>query len=130
MSVSVDPAGAASVDPAGSIIQPSTEGSEEARFAATSVAMEAATTVVTAPEVAVTISASTASVVATTSVRDELIPIPRPVTERGSGSTSAEFSSAGDIMEELTRQMVQQFFASMRSCIDLILAGVSSFEFA
>ena len=33
-------------------------------------------------------------------------------------------------MEELTRQMVQQFFASMRSCIDLILSGGSSFEFA
>ena len=33
-------------------------------------------------------------------------------------------------MEELTRQMAQQFFASMRSCIDLILFGGSSFEFA
>ena len=130
MAVRVDSAGATSVDPTGNTIQPPTEGSEEARFATISVAMEAATTVVTAPEVAVTISASTVSVVAPTSVRDELIPIPRPVTERGSGSTSTEFSSAGDIMEELTRQMVQQFFASMRSCIDLILSGGSSFEFA
>jgi len=33
-------------------------------------------------------------------------------------------------MGELARQVVQQFFASMRSCIDLILSGNSSFEFA
>ena len=129
MAVSVDSAGAASVDPAGNTIQPPTEGSGEAGFAATSVVMEAATTVVTMPEVPVTISASTVPVVDPTPARDELIPTPRPVMERGSGSTSAEFSSAGDIMEELTRQMVQQFFASMRSCIDLILSGGSSFEF-
>ena len=30
----------------------------------------------------------------------------------------------------LTRQMVQQFFASMQSCINFILSGDSSFEFA
>ena len=50
--------------------------------------------------------------------------------ERGFGSTSAEFSPANDIMEELARQMVQQFFTFMRSCIDLILYRGSSFEFA
>jgi len=33
-------------------------------------------------------------------------------------------------MEELARQMVQQFFASMKSCIELVLSGGSSFEFA
>ena len=33
-------------------------------------------------------------------------------------------------MEELARQMVQQFFASMRFCIYLIFSGGSSFEFA
>ena len=33
-------------------------------------------------------------------------------------------------MKELARQMVQQFFASMRSCVDLILSGDSFFEFA
>ena len=33
-------------------------------------------------------------------------------------------------MKELVRQMVQQFFASMRSCVDLILSGGSSFKFA
>ena len=35
-----------------------------------------------------------------------------------------------DIMEELAHQMVQQFFISMRSCIELVLSGVSSFKFA
>jgi len=29
-----------------------------------------------------------------------------------------------------TRQMVRQFFASMKPCIDLVLSGGSSFEFA
>ena len=77
MAVSVDSAGAASVDPAGSTIQPSTEGSEEVRFAATSVAVEAAMTA-TALEVPATISASVAPVVDPTPARDELIPIPRP----------------------------------------------------
>ena len=33
-------------------------------------------------------------------------------------------------MEELAYQMVQQFFASMKSCIELVLSGGSSFEFA
>jgi len=33
-------------------------------------------------------------------------------------------------MKELARQMVRQFFASMKSCIDLVLSGSSSFEFA
>ena len=33
-------------------------------------------------------------------------------------------------MEELAHQMVQQFFTSMKSCIELVLFGRSSFEFA
>ena len=33
-------------------------------------------------------------------------------------------------MEELAYQMVQQFFTSMKSCIELVLSGRSSFEFA
>ena len=77
-----------------------------------------------------TLSLPDEPVVGLTPARDELIPISRPVMERGSGSTSTEFSPANDIMEELARQMVQQFFASMRSCIDIILSGGSSFEFA
>jgi len=33
-------------------------------------------------------------------------------------------------MEELAHQMVQQFFTSMKSCIELVLFRRSSFEFA
>ena len=68
-------------------------------------------------------------IVGLTPAQDELIPVSHPVMKRGSGSTSAGLSPANDIMEELARQMVQQFFASMRSCVDLILSGGSSFEF-
>ena len=120
---------AASVDPEGNTIQASTEGPEEVRFAATSVAVEAATTA-TALEVSATISASDEPVVNIPPAQDEPIFASRPVVERGSGSSSAEFSPANDIMKELARQMVKQFFASIRSCIDLILSGGSSFEFA
>ena len=42
----------------------------------------------------------------------------RTIIERGSGSASAGLSPATDIMEELAHQMVQQFLASMKSCID------------
>jgi len=91
--------------------------------------VEAATTI-TASEVSATLSVPDEPIVGLTPAQDELIPVSRPVMERGSGSTSAEFSPANDIMEELARQMVQQFFASMRSCINLILSGGSSFEFA
>ena len=34
-----------------------------------------------------------------------------------------------DIMEELALQMIQQFFISMKSSIELVLFGRSSFEF-
>ena len=91
--------------------------------------MEAATTI-TVPEVSVTTSAPDEPIVGLTPVQDELTPVSRPVMERGSGSISAEFSPVNDIMEGLARQMVQQFFTSMRSCIDLILSGGSSFKFA
>jgi len=126
LAASVDPAVTASVEPAGSTIQPLTQGSEDT---AISGAMEVSTTVA-APDVSATISVSVAPVVDPTPARDELILIPRPVIERGSGSTSARSSPASDIMGELARQVMQQFFTSMRSCIDLILSGGSSFEFA
>ena len=74
--------------------------------------MEAATTI-NAPEVPVILSVPDEPVVDRTPAPDELIPVSRPVIERGSGSTSAEFSPVNDIIEELARQMVQQFFASM-----------------
>jgi len=35
-----------------------------------------------------------------------------------------------NIMKELVHQTVQQFFTSMRSCIELLLSERSSFEFA
>jgi len=35
-----------------------------------------------------------------------------------------------DIIEELAHQMVKQFFASMKSSVELVLSGGSSFEFA
>ena len=56
--------------------------------------------------------------------------VTRPIIEMGSGSALAGLSPATDIMEELACQMVQQFFASMKSCIELVLSGGSSFEFA
>ena len=54
----------------------------------------------------------------------------RPIIERGSGSALAGLSPATDIMEELAHQMVQQFFTSIKSRIELVLSGRSSFEFA
>jgi len=56
--------------------------------------------------------------------------VTRPVIERGSMSALAGSSPATNIMEELAHQMVQQFFASMKSCIELVLSGGMSFEFA
>jgi len=47
------------------------------------------------------------------------------VTKKGSGSFLG-----GEDMGDLARQMVQQFFTSMGSCIDLIFRGSSSFQFA
>jgi len=120
---------AASVYQEGRRAQASTEDPEEVKLATTSSATEIAI-VVAVPEASATISISVAPVVGLTPARDELSSVPRPVIEKGSGSASAEFFPAGDIMGELARQVVQQFFASMRSCIDLILSGSSSFEFA
>ena len=91
--------------------------------------MEAATTI-TVPEVLVTTSVSDEPIVGLTPAQVELVPVSHPVIERRSGSTSTGLFSANDIMEELARQMVQQFFASMMFCIDLVLSGGSSFKFA
>ena len=91
--------------------------------------MEAAT-IITVLEVLVTTSGSDEPIVGLTPVQVELVPVSHPVMEKGSGSTSAGLSLANNFIEELACQMVQQFFASMRSCVDLILSGGSSFEFA
>jgi len=98
-------------------------------FAVASVVVETATTI-TVPEVSVATSVSDESIVGLSPVQVELVPVSRPVIERGSGSTSAGLSPANDIMKELAHQMVQQFFASMKSYVDLILSGGSSFKFA
>jgi len=51
------------------------------------------------------------------------------IIERGSGSVSTELAPVMYIIEELAHQMVQQFFTSMKSYIELVHSG-SSFEFA
>ena len=115
---------AVSVYSEGRTAQTSTEDPEGVELAVISSAVEVSTDVV-APEVPAAIPAPAAPVISPTPVPEESVYIPHPVIERGSGSTLG-----GDTMGILTRQMVQQFFASMRSCIDFILSGDSSFEFA
>ena len=97
---------AASTGADDSIIQTSAREPSAVEFAVSSVAVEAATPL-TVPEVSVTCSMSDEPVVGLTPAQDELIPVSRPIMERGPGSTSAEFSPANDIMEELACQMVQ-----------------------
>ena len=115
--------------PGGRAAQTSATDPKEVELTVISSFAEVSTDVVPPDAPAATL-APAAPAVSPNPVPEESAYIPHPVIERGSGSTSAEFSSAGDIMEELIRQMVQQFFASMRSCIDLILSGGSSFKFA
>ena len=86
---------AASIDAEGSTVQTSIGEPDVARFAVTLVAVEAATTI-TALEVSATISVPDEPIVGLT---PELIPVSRPVMERGPRSTSAEFSPVNDIME-------------------------------
>jgi len=80
------------------------------------------------------ISVSTEPIAGLVSAPSELAPaftdITRTIIERGSGSAQAGLPSAMDIIKELAHQMVQQFFTSMRSYIELILFGRSFFEFA
>ena len=113
----------------GRTAQTSTEDPKGIELAVISSAAEVSTDVV-ASEVPVATPALAVPVTSLIPEPEESVYIPRPVIERGSGSISAEFSPGGDAIGELARQVVQQFFASMRSCIDFILSGVSSFEFA
>ena len=100
-------------------------------FVAAPFASEATT--ITFPEVSVMISVSTEPAADLVSAHSELAPafvdIIRTTIERGSGSAPAELSPAMDIRKELAYQMVQQFFTSMKSYIELVLSGRSSFEF-
>ena len=51
------------------------------------------------------------------------------IVETGSGSALPVPTPAMDILEELSFQMVRQFFATMEYCIELVLSRQSSFEF-
>jgi len=101
-------------------------------FVAAPVVSEATT--ITVQEVLATTSVSTEPAVGLISEPNELAPasvvIIHTTIERRSGSAPAELSPAMDIMEELAHQMVQQFFTLIRSYIELVLSGRSSFEFA
>ena len=56
---------------------------------------------------------------------------PVTVVETGSESVlAATTTSTMDILEELTLQMIEQFFATMTYCSKLVLSGRSLFEFA
>ena len=91
-------------------------------------------TTVTVPEAPVTTSTLMEPAAGLVSIASKMAPasmdIVRTIIEKGSESASTELALAMDIMEELAHQMVQQFFTSMRSCIELVLFGRSSFEFA
>jgi len=115
---------AVSACPGDHTAQASAEDSEEVELTTLSSAVEVSTEVAP-PEAPVATLAPAVPVVSPTLAPEEPTYIPHTVIERGSGSTSGD-----DTMEFLTRQTVQQFFASMRSCIDFILSGGSSFEFA
>jgi len=91
-------------------------------------------TTITVPEVPVTTSALIEPVASVISAPSEMAPastdIVCTIIERGSGSASTELALTMDIIEELAHQMVQQFFTSMKSCIELVFFGKSSFEFS
>jgi len=108
----------------GHTAQASAEVSEEVALTTLSSAVEVPAEVAP-PEALVATLAPAVPVVSTTLAREEPAYIPHRVIERGSGSTSGD-----DTMEFLTHHTVHQFFDSMRSCIDFILSGGGSFEFA
>ena len=110
--------------PEGHTAQVSVEVSEEVVLTTPSLVVEAPAEVVP-PEASAASLALAVSTASTALVREDPLYIPYPVTEKGSGSFLG-----GEDMGELARQMVQQFFASMGSCIDLILRGNSTFQFA
>ena len=49
--------------------------------------------------------------------------------ETGSGSDLQVLTPVMDIMEELTLQIVGQFFVMMKYCIEMVLSGRSPLEF-
>ena len=110
--------------PKGHTAQVSVEASEEIALATPSLAVEVPAEI-TPPEAPVASLALDVLTVSTTLVQKEPACTPFLMIERGSGSTSGD-----DTMDFLTRKTVQQFLDAMRSCIDFILSGRSSFDFA
>ena len=113
-------------------LQTSTAEQSTVEFVALTIASEAST--IQVPKMPVMTSALTEPAVGLVSVPSEMAPasmsIARTIIERWSGSAPIELAPAMDIMEELAHQMVQQFFTSIRSCIELVISRRSSFEFA
>jgi len=77
------------------------------------------------PEVPVARLTLAVSTVSTALTQKESAYTPFFMIERGSGSTPGD-----DTLNFLTRKSVRQFLDAMRSCIDFILSGRSSFDFA
>jgi len=110
--------------PEGHTAQVSVEASEEVALTTPSLAVEVPAEI-TPPEAPVASLALAVSTVSTTLTQKEPAYTPSSMIERGSGSTSGD-----DTMDFLTHKTVQQFLDAMRSCIDFILFGRSSFDFA
>jgi len=123
---------ATSIGAEDSAVQTSADEPSTMEFVVASVVVEATTTDI--PEVLALAALSEEPVVGLVPVQVEStlisVGVTRPVIERGSGSAPAGSTLATDIMEEQAHQTVQQIFASMKSCIELVLFGGSSFEFA
>jgi len=121
----------ASADAGDNTLQTSITELGTVEFIAAPVASEATT--ITVPVVPTMTSALTEPATGLVSAPSELalnfVDIIRTTVERGFGSATTEAAPAMDIMEELAYQIVQQFFTSMRSYIELVLSGRSSFEF-
>jgi len=122
----------ASIGAEDSVVQTSAGEPSAVEFAAASVTVKATTTDVL--EVLASAALSEDSVVGLVPAQVESTPVfvgvTRPVIEMGSESALAGSSPTTDFMEELAHQMMQQFFTFMKSCIELVLFGGSSFEFA
>ena len=104
--------------------QVSNEVSEEIVLATPSLVAEVPAGIAP-PEASVAGSALAVSAVSMTSAQKEPAYTPSSEIERGSGSVPGD-----DSMDFLTRSTVRQFFEAMRSCIDFILSGRRSFDFA
>jgi len=110
----------ASIGAEDNAVQTSAGEPSDGEFVAAPVAVEA--TITNIPKVLATTSVLQEPAVGLVPAQVELAPVfvdtTRTIIERGSVSASAGLSPATDIMEELAHQMVQQFFASMKSCIE------------